>query len=146
MCPTGRRPREGRLWKAGGTMSRMGLRSGAPSPIAPSSRQVPLLETHGLVKRFGALVANDRVDLGENGAGKSTLVKMLYGLLQPDAGHILWEGRPTVMAEPRYARQLGIGMVFQHFALFDALTVAENIALGLDGSRRDTRAIGNRIR
>jgi ABC-type uncharacterized transport system ATPase subunit len=117
---------------------------------------VPLLETHGLVKRFGALVANDRVDLavragevhallGENGAGKSTLVKMLYGLLQPDAGHILWEGRPVVITEPRYARQLGIGMVFQHFALFDAMTVAENIALGLDGSRRDTRAIGNRI-
>ena len=138
-------------------MSRMGLRSGVPSPIAPSSKQVPLLETHGLVKRFGALVANDRVDLavragevhallGENGAGKSTLVKMLYGLLQPDAGHILWEGRPTVMAEPRYARQLGIGMVFQHFVLFDALTVAENIALGLDGSRRDTGVIGNRIR
>jgi general nucleoside transport system ATP-binding protein len=118
---------------------------------------VPLLETHGLVKRFGALVANDRVDLavragevhallGENGAGKSTLVKMLYGLLQPDAGHILWEGRPVVITEPRYARQLGIGMVFQHFALFDAMTVAENIALGLDGSRRDTRAIGKRIR
>jgi general nucleoside transport system ATP-binding protein len=138
-------------------MSRMGLRSGVPSPIAPSSRQVPLLETHGLVKRFGALVANDRVDLavragevhallGENGAGKSTLVKMLYGLLQPDAGHILWEGRPVIITEPRYARQLGIGMVFQHFALFDAMTVAENIALGLDGSWRDTRAIGNRIR
>ena len=84
--------------------------------------------------------------LGENGAGKSTLVKMLYGLLQPDAGHILWEGLPTVMAEPRCARQLGIGMVFQHFSLFDAMTVAENIALGLDGSRRDTRALGTRIR
>ena len=135
----------------------MGLRSGAPSPMAPSGMQSPLLETQGLVKRFGALVANDRVDLavrageihallGENGAGKSTLVKMLYGLLQPDAGHILWEGRPAVMAEPRCARQLGIGMVFQHFALFDAMTVAENIALGLDGSRRDTRALGNRIR
>jgi simple sugar transport system ATP-binding protein len=119
--------------------------------------QSPLLETHGLVKRFGALVANDRVDLavragevhallGENGAGKSTLVKMLYGLLQPDAGHILWEGCPVVMTEPRYARQLGIGMVFQHFALFEAMTVAENIALGSGGSRRDTHALGTRIR
>jgi general nucleoside transport system ATP-binding protein len=104
-------------------MSRMGLQIGAPPAMAPSGRQVPLLETQGLVKRFGALVANDRVDLavhagevhallGENGAGKSTLVKMLYGLLQPDAGHILWEGYPVVMTEPRYARQLGIGMVF----------------------------------
>ena len=130
--------------------------SGVLSPMAPSGRHAPLLETHGLVKRFGTLVANDRVDLavrageiqallGENGAGKSTLVKMLYGLLQPDAGHILWEGRRTVIAAPRYARQLGIGMVFQHFSLFEAMTVAENIALGLDGSRRDTRALGTRI-
>src|SRR5712691_2467347 len=103
-----------------------GERSGAPASIAPSGMQSPLLETQGLVKRFGALVANDRVDLavragevqallGENGAGKSTLVKMLYGLLQPDAGHILWEGRLVIMTEPRCARQLGIGMVFQHF-------------------------------
>jgi general nucleoside transport system ATP-binding protein len=125
--------------------------------MAPSGRQVPLLEARGLVKRFGALVANDRVDLavrageihallGENGAGKSTLVKMLYGLLQPDTGHILWEGRPVIITEPRCARQLGIGMVFQHFSLFDAMTVAENIALGLEGSRRDTRALGTRIR
>jgi general nucleoside transport system ATP-binding protein len=125
--------------------------------MAPSGRQSPLLKTQGLVKRFGALVANDRVDLavragevhallGENGAGKSTLVKMLYGLLQPDAGHILWEGRPVMMTEPRCARQLGIGMVFQHFSLFDAMTVAENIALGLDGSPRDIRTLRRRIR
>src|SRR5262245_53244643 len=90
-------------------MNRMELRSGASSPVASSGRPVPLLETHGLVKRFGTLVANDRVDLavyagevhallGENGAGKSTLVKMLYGLLQPDAGHILWEGSRAVIA------------------------------------------------
>ena len=121
--------------------------------MAPSGIQSPLLETHGLVKRFGTLVANDQVDLavrageiqallGENGAGKSTLVKMLYGLLQPDAGHILWEGRRTMIVAPRYARQLGIGMVFQHFSLFEAMTVAENIALGLEGGRRDTRALG----
>src|SRR5262245_62843983 len=83
--------------------------SGVLSPLSPSGRPVPLLETQGLVKRFGTLVANDRVDLavrageihallGENGAGKSTLVKMLYGLLQPDAGHILWEGSRAVIA------------------------------------------------
>ena len=121
-----------------------------------SGMRSPRLETHGLVKRFGTLVANDRVDLavrageihallGENGAGKSTLVRMLYGLLQPDAGRILWEGSRTVIAAPRYAHQLGIAMVFQHFSLFEALTVAENIALGLDGGRRDTRALGTRI-
>ena len=104
----------------------------------------PLIQTQQIVKRFGALVANDHVDLtvaeaevhallGENGAGKSTLVKMLYGLLQPDAGRILWRGEPLSLAGPRAARHVGIGMVFQHFSLFDALTVAENVALGLDG-------------
>src|SRR5262245_39320245 len=83
--------------------------------MAPSGRQSPLLETQGLVKRFGALVANDRVDLavragevhallGENGAGKSTLVKILYGLLQPDAGHILWEGSRAVIARSEERR------------------------------------------
>jgi general nucleoside transport system ATP-binding protein len=103
----------------------------------------PLIEARALVKRFGALVANDAVDLavmpgeihallGENGAGKSTLVKMLYGLLQPDAGHILWNGAPAVLPNPRAARRLGIGMVFQHFSLFEAMTVAENVALALD--------------
>ncbi len=105
----------------------------------------PVVEAQGLIKRFGALVANDHVDLtiapgeihallGENGAGKSTLVKMLYGLLQPDAGRILWRGVPLPPGGPREARARGIGMVFQHFSLFEAMTVAENVALALDGA------------
>ncbi|MEM1314284.1 MAG: ABC transporter ATP-binding protein, partial [Pseudomonadota bacterium] len=65
-------------------------------------------------------------------AGKSTLVKMLYGLLAPDAGRILWQGREVTLPRPKAARRLGIGMVFQHFSLFDAMTVAENVALALD--------------
>ena len=104
----------------------------------------PVIAAAGLVKRFGALVANDGVDLsiapgeihallGENGAGKSTLVKMLYGLLQPDAGTIAWDGRLVSIAGPAAARALGIGMVFQHFSLFESLTVAENIELALPG-------------
>ncbi|WP_237215067.1 ABC transporter ATP-binding protein [Falsiroseomonas oryziterrae] len=104
----------------------------------------PLIEAQQIVKRFGSLVANDHVDLtvaagevhallGENGAGKSTLVKMLYGLLQPDEGRILWRGEKLVLNGPRDARRAGIGMVFQHFSLFEAMTVAENVALALDG-------------
>ncbi len=101
-----------------------------------------LLEARGIVKRFGGLAANDRIELtvhageihallGENGAGKSTLVKILYGSLQPDAGSINWQGRPATVGNPAAARALGIGMVFQHFSLFEGLTVAENIALAL---------------
>ena len=102
-----------------------------------------LLEVRGLTKIFGTLKACDSVDLtvgrgeihsllGENGAGKSTLVKMLFGSLQPNAGEIRWNGEPVRIASPSAARKLGIGMVFQHFSLFDALTAAENIALSLD--------------
>ncbi|MCP5150272.1 MAG: ABC transporter ATP-binding protein [Ectothiorhodospiraceae bacterium] len=103
----------------------------------------PRLELRGITKRFPGVLANDRVDLrvesgeihallGENGAGKSTLVKIVDGVLQADAGTIAWEGAPVVIDGPKAARRLGIGMVFQHFALFEALTVAENVALGLD--------------
>lgn len=99
------------------------------------------LETRGLTKRFPGVLANDSIDLavaqgeihallGENGAGKSTFVKMLYGLLAPDAGEIRWNGAPVGIESPKAARRLGLAMVFQHFSLFDAMTVAENIALG----------------
>ncbi|WP_414649218.1 ATP-binding cassette domain-containing protein, partial [Collimonas sp.] len=69
--------------------------------------------------------------LGENGAGKSTLMKIIFGTVKPDAGEIFWNGELAHIASPHVARQLGIAMVFQHFSLFDTLTVAENIALGL---------------
>ncbi len=111
-----------------------------------SAGSTPLVAMHAIVKTFGDLVANDCVDLdiregethallGENGAGKSTLVKILYGLLQPTSGRILWRGAPVSLPDPKAARRLGIGMVFQHFSLFDAMTVAENIALALDDAR-----------
>jgi general nucleoside transport system ATP-binding protein len=101
------------------------------------------LQLTGITKRFPAVLANDRVDLsvrpgeihallGENGAGKSTLVKMIYGIVEPDAGQMSWDGAPVRIQGARAARKLGIGMVFQHFSLFEALTVLENIALGLD--------------
>ena len=104
-----------------------------------------LLSVRGLTKVFGSLRACDRVDLdidkgeihallGENGAGKSTLVKMLFGSLEPHSGEIRWKGEPVRIANPAAARRLGIGMVFQHFSLFDALTAAENILLSLDGA------------
>ena len=119
----------------------------APPEASPSVHApAPLVAVRGLSKSFGSVHANRDVDLdvrageshallGENGAGKSTLVKMLYGLLQPSAGEILWQGRPVVLASPEAARALGIGMVFQHFSLFENLTVAENIALVLPPER-----------
>src|SRR5262249_35134017 len=104
--------------------------------------RAPLLQATGITKLYGSFVANDHIDLdlypaqihallGENGAGKSTLVKIIYGLIQPNEGDLSWLGRKTVLAGPSQARALGIGMVFQHFSLFDNLTVAENVALGL---------------
>ena len=104
-----------------------------------------LLEALHVTKVFGTLKANDDVTLkvkpgeihaflGENGAGKSTLVKMIYGALQPTSGEFRWMGKPVAIASPAAARKLGIGMVFQHFSLFEALTVAENIALAMPGA------------
>ncbi len=104
-----------------------------------------LLSLAGLTKAYPGVVANDDVSLkiepgevhallGENGAGKSTLVKMIYGLVKPDSGEMALHGKPFAPPEPRAARAAGVGMVFQHFSLFDALTVAENIALGMENA------------
>ncbi len=128
--------------------------AGGPGAAASASSRADaaLLQLTGIVKQFPGCLANDRVDLairageihallGENGAGKSTLVKIIYGVLRPDQGEIRWRGAPTHIASPALARKLGIGMVFQHFSLFEALTVAENIALGINDptERRDLR-------
>jgi simple sugar transport system ATP-binding protein len=99
----------------------------------------------GISKRYGELVANDGIDLtvqagqihavlGENGAGKSTLMKIIYGTVRPDAGTVRLNGQAVNIADPRQARAMGIAMVFQHFSLFETLTVAENVWLGLDSS------------
>ncbi len=107
---------------------------------------VPRLRLTGIRKAYPSVVANDGIDLtvlpgeihavlGENGAGKSTLMKIIYGVVKPDEGEIRWEGRPVEIANPQAARALGIAMVFQHFSLFDTLTAAENVWLGLDKTR-----------
>lgn len=96
-----------------------------------------------MTKSFPGTLANDAIDLdirrgeihallGENGAGKSTLVKIIYGILKADAGQMHWRGDAVSIDAPASARALGIAMVFQHFSLFEALTVVENVALGMD--------------
>lgn len=105
--------------------------------------QESLLHIEGLTKAYPGVVANDTVSLtighgevhallGENGAGKSTLVKMIYGLVKPDSGQMTFKGQDYAPPKPSVARQTGVAMVFQHFSLFEALTVAENIALGME--------------
>ncbi|MCE0495375.1 ABC transporter ATP-binding protein [Vibrio salinus] len=105
--------------------------------------QAPLLELRKVSKFFPGVVANDNVNLklrsgeilallGENGAGKSTLVKMIYGVNRPSEGGIFWNGDAIDIVSPNQARSMGIGMVFQHFSVFETLTVIENIELGLD--------------
>ena len=114
------------------------------------------LELQGITKEYPAVRANDGVDLrvkpgeihavlGENGAGKSTLMKIIYGAVRPDAGRMLWNGQPVLVKSPHEARALGISMVFQHFSLFDTLTAAENVWLGLDKSEPLPR-VSERIR
>ena len=103
------------------------------------------LQLAHITKRYPAVVANSDVSLtvapgethavlGENGAGKSTLMKIIYGSVKPDEGSVMFNGQPVNVRNPQEARALGISMVFQHFSLFDTLTVAENVWLGLDKS------------
>ncbi len=113
----------------------------ATSPPATTD-PVPRLQLAGISRRYGDIQANDGIDLailpgeihallGENGSGKSTLSRIICGITRPDAGSIEWNGAAVAFANAAAARELGIGMVFQHFALFESLTVAENIALAL---------------
>jgi ABC-type uncharacterized transport system ATPase subunit len=99
-----------------------------------------------ITKRYPTVLANDSISLsvgagrihailGENGAGKSTLMKIIYGVARPDSGSVQFNGEVVHIANPQAARALGISMVFQHFSLFDTLSVAENVWLGLDKSR-----------
>ncbi|OWY14684.1 ABC transporter [Thioclava sp. F34-6] len=115
-----------------------------------------LLKIDGLTKAYPGVVANDGVGfsvrpgevhalLGENGAGKSTLVKMIYGLVKPDSGTMHFAGQPFAPADPRAARAAGVAMVFQHFSLFEALNVAENVALGMENPP-PMRQLAKRIR
>jgi len=105
----------------------------------------PLLRLRGITKAYPTVLANDAVDLdvrpgeihavlGENGAGKSTLMKIIYGSVRPDRGTIEWSGKQVDIQSPAMARDIGIGMVFQHFSLFETLTAAENISLAVPGT------------
>ena len=117
----------------------------------------PLCELRGIRKVFPGVVANDGVDvalrsgevhalLGENGAGKSTLIKILSGMLRPDAGEIRFEGRPVRIDGPRDAIELGIGTVYQHLTLVPTLSVLENLMLGSQGGTGRLDLAGARTR
>jgi len=124
-----------------------------------TTRMIESVEMRGIVKRFPGVLANDHVDfdvksgeihglLGENGAGKSTLMKLLYGLEWPDQGEIVFDGQQLELSSPQDAIKAGVGMVHQHFMLVSPMTVAQNVALGLDSSRgilTDLDIVGSRI-
>src|SRR4030043_17100 len=105
------------------------------------------LQMKGITKRFPGVLANDHIDfelekgeihalLGENGAGKTTLMNILYGLYHPDEGQILLDGQPVIIHSSNDAIRLGLGMVHQHFMLVPVMTVAENIILGVEKTKR----------
>lgn len=122
-----------------------------------ASPDSPRLQLTAISKRYPGCLANDRIDLtiapgeirallGENGAGKSTLMKIIYGVTQPSSGEIRWQGERLAMRDPAMARGLGIGMVFQHFSLFETLTVAENIALAMGAGAGTPKQLEPKIR
>lgn len=122
--------------------------------MSPSTDPLSLLRLSGVTKRYGSFTANDGVDLsiapgeiqailGENGAGKSTLMKSIFGVHQPDEGAIIWKGQEVRIDNPSHARDLGISMVFQHFSLFETVSVAENVSLTV---RMPLDALRQRIR
>ena len=128
----------------------------AQSTLTESANGVPpRLQLAGISKSYPGVVANSGIALsvlpgqihavlGENGAGKSTLMKIIYGSVKPDAGSMAIDGQPVVVRNPQEARALGISMVFQHFSLFDTLTVAENVWLGL-GKHLSLAEVSQRI-
>lgn len=116
------------------------------SAASGNAKRPAQLEVRGVTKAFPGCLANDDIRfgiqpgeihalLGENGAGKSTLVKIIYGVLQADQGDLLWEGQKVKINSPHDARAMGIGLVFQHFSLFETMTVLENIALAMNDVR-----------
>ena len=124
--------------------------------VRAAGAMTPRLELRGITKTFPGVVANDGVSLavmpgeihavlGENGAGKSTLMKIVYGATAADRGEIFWDGEPVRIPSPAAARQLGIGMVYQHFSLFESVSVAENIAVAVD-EPFDLPALSARVR
>ena len=107
-----------------------------------------LLTLKDVSKRYGTVQANKSIDLavhagsihavlGENGAGKSTLMKMIYGVEKPDSGTVDWKGAPVQLGKPSDAQALGIGMVFQHFSLFETLNVVQNVSLLVPGKQAE---------
>src|SRR5215203_1229093 len=135
--------REPQFGESSGAESRAGRitpLSYHPSPITPT----PIVEMRGISKRFGPVVANDRISLdlwpgevhavlGENGAGKTTLMNVLAGMYQPDSGMIHIAGEEVQITSPADALRRGIGTVYQHFTLVPNLSILENVVLGVEG-------------
>ncbi|MHC8365123.1 ABC transporter ATP-binding protein [Pseudomonas sp. ZT5P21] len=127
-----------------------------PNPV-PIPDQTPRLQLRRISKLYPGCLANDAIDLsiapgeihallGENGAGKSTLMKIIYGVTHADSGEMIWQGQRVSMRNPAQARGLGIGMVFQHFSLFETLSVAQNIALAMGVAAGTPKQLEPKIR